>query len=331
MADMIASTNGKEHFAGRNMGAWHGKGEVVIDATSMRALADAAGITFEYAMTPVFFEVETLTDTFHHQFVGQSVITKNGITPLAIVSDSYEFMQPSELVETLDRIIIAGGWKPETALALGQGETTAWCVALGDWSVTGLGGDDRVRDFLLVTDTVDGKHALQICIVTVRVVCANTLRIALRTAQVKLNLVHKAGHRLNYGKAVDIIVASQNKVREALTNLSQIVYSQEKLDLLYSKVFDAKAVEGETSQADALRKRMTNLQADARGFAVRMVKEEGLPLSGWVAYNSISEAVEHGGNFGGPVGTRKSLLLGNGPAMATLVRAYDMIPAIGGR
>jgi phage/plasmid-like protein (TIGR03299 family) len=327
MADMIATTNGIEHYAGRQA-AWHGKGSVVLDATTMKALADAAGINFEYTLTPVFFEVETMTDTFHHQFVGQSVITKNGITPLAIVSDSYEFMQPGELVDTLDAIIVAGGWKPETALALGQGETTAWCVALGDWSITGNGGDDRVRDFLLVTDTVDGKHALQICIVTVRVVCANTLRIALRTAQVKLNLIHKTGHRINYGRAVDLIVKSQNNVREALTELSRIAYTQDKLTTLFSKVFDTTGVIEQTPQADALRKRMHTLQADAQGFAVRMVKDEGLPLSGWVAYNAVSEAVEHGGNFGGPTGVRKSLLLGNGAAMATLVRAYDMIPAI---
>lgn len=305
-------------YAGRRA-AWHNLGTVVPDAETMTELAIAAGLEFEYVKTPVFFEVETLDSLYHHQYVGRSVLTRDGLAPLAIVSDDYEFHQPMEMAESMDRIIKAGGWKPETALALGKGETTVFCVALGDFTV---GGTDQVKEFLLLTDTVDGKHSKQLCIVDLRVVCANTLRIGLKTAMVKVNLDHVAGHRLAYAKAVDAIVASQSRVREALTALSKVKFTEERLKSYYETVFAKPGDDVEDSaQKTAVVKRMSELQDSATGFARRMVKDEGLELTGWVAYNGASEAVEHG-RIMPNLSMRKSLVMGTGVAAATLERAY---------
>lgn len=306
-------------YAGRKS-AWHNLGAVLPDAGTVVELAQAAGLTYTYEKTPVFYEVEALDGTYHHQYVGRSVITKNGIEPLAVVSDDFEFHNPMEMAEAMDRILAAGseGWKPETALALGKGETTAFCLSLGDFAV----GKDQVKEYFLLTDTVDGKHSKQLCIVDIRVVCANTLRIGLRQAQVKVNLDHIAGHRIAFDRAVDAIVEAQGRMREALTKLSTVSFTEARLAEYYAAVFPKPGDEiADTAQKTALIKKMGELQASATGNAMRMVEEQKMPLTGWVAYNSVSESVEHGGIMPN-LSTRKSLVLGTGQAAATLERAF---------
>ena len=322
MADDIhIAEDGTQAFAGRKA-AWHALGTVLPQAATMRELADAAGINWNYELTPVWFERETITDTYHHRFPGKSVITKNGIEPLGIVSDDFEFMQPSEMIGAIDEIIAAGNFKPETCLALGNGDTTVYCVNLGDWAVE---SNDRAEDFFVYTDCVDGRHAAIGAITTVRTVCRNTLRMGLRVAQVKLSLRHVSGHRAAHSEMVKTIIASQNRVREALTALTKVTFRRNQLANYFQDVFNIPedAVEGNSSKAVAVRKRVAHLRDQAMDNAVKMIEEENLPLSGWVAYNAVSETIEHSGLFGGTTGTRKSLLLGTGTAAQTLDRAYQ--------
>jgi phage/plasmid-like protein (TIGR03299 family) len=307
-------------YAGRSA-AWHELGEVRPDFKTMTEMARAAGLTYEFVKKPLFFEVETLTDTWHHQTVGHSIMTKNGVEPLAVVSDEYEFMQPMEIAESLDTIIREGGWAPETALALGRGETTAMCLNLGGWSID----SDRVQDYLLVTDTVDAKHSLQICIVPTRVVCANTLRIGLQRASVRVNLRHLRGHRMAYGSAVERIVQAQNNVREALVALSKVPYTMEGALGYYTSLFMHPVDEPTSSKGVAQAVRMGDLIDSSMGFLRRMVAEQGLPLNAWAAFNGASEAIEHSGLFGGRVSTRKSMLMGTGRAAEMVQRAYELV------
>jgi len=313
-ADLMELGDGRFAYAGREP-AWHMLGEVKADAKTMTELAQLAGLTYEYVKTPVFYGVEALDGTWHHQFVGKSVLTKNGLEPLAIVSDGYEFAQPMEHAAAVDRIIEAGGagWTPETALALGKGETTVFCAKMGGWDVRG----DPLQDYFLVTDTVDGRHSLQICVVTLRVVCRNTLRIGLSTARARFNLNHVTGHRVAYEQAVKAIIEAQGRVREALEKLTKVQFTERKLRDYLERVFQ-KPSDDEDSK---IVRRMGELQQSAYGFAMKMVEEEGLELTGYTAYNAVSEAVEWGGVLP-KLSTKKSLVLGTGPASATLERAF---------
>lgn len=323
MAHDIHETEAGQHtYAGRKP-AWHALGTVLPEAETMTELRLAAGIAWEYSLSPVFFERETLEDTFHHQYVGKSVITRDGRTPLGVVSDDYEFMQPAEISASLDEIIAFGSFKPETCLALGNGETTVYCIALGDWSID----NDRVEDYLLYTDTVDGKHAAQFVITPVRTVCRNTLRLGLNAAQVKLSLTHVRGHRIAYGSAYTTIIKNQNMVREALTKLSKVMMEQKEVDSMFEAVFPEPEESVQSPKHTALIRRVADLRTTAHDNLRRMVDDEGVQLSGWAAVNAVSETIEHSGLFGGPIGTQRSLLLGSGIPAQTIARAYDYVMA----
>lgn len=320
--DIHTTEAGQNTYAGRKS-AWHTLGTVLPEAETMTQLRIAAGILWEYALTPVLFEREALNGTYVHMYTGKSVITRDGATPLGVVSDDYEFMQPAEISESLDEIIRLGGFKPETCLALGNGETTCYCIALGHWSID----NDSVEDYLLYTDTVDGKHAAQAAITPVRTVCRNTLRLGLRQAQVKLALTHTPGHRLAYGSMVDAIIKNQNKVREALVNLSKITLKQQEVESMFKAVFATPEDLGTSAKDVALVRRIADLRDTAHANLRGMIVDQGLPLSGWTAVNAVSETVEHSGLFGGPVGTQRSMLLGSGVPAQTIARAYDYVMA----
>lgn len=319
MAHDLARTENFVHFAGlTDSPTWHGEGQSLPRGVSMRDLATAAGINWEYNKTPVFFEIETMTDTFHRQYVGKSVLTVNGRDPLAVVSDDYEHMQPHEIVDDLDRLIRAGGWEAETAMALGQRETTCYCARLGQWSIDGDGS--RLTDFLTVTDTVDAKHALTMFISTVRTVCRNTLNLGLRKASVRLELRHVAGHRMAYGQAVDEIVKSQNKVRETLVRLTKIGCDEKRLAKYLDQVFERP--EGTGPQMVALQRRVLDLKEKARENTLKMVRVEGAAFTAWAAANGAVEAVQHGGIMP-RLSSNMSLTLGSGRASTLVERAFE--------
>lgn len=307
-------------YAGRKS-AWHNLGVVLPEAKTMTELATAAGITWTYEKESIFYEVETLHDTFHYQIPGKAVILKSGAppTPMGIVSDDYEYLQPREIQDSLDRLLEGTGWLPETALALGEGETTVYCIDIGSWSI----GNDNLRDYLLVTDTVNGLRALQAAVTPVRTVCQNTLRLGLQKAQAKLNLVHKPGHTINYHNMIETIIKSQNNIRQALTDLSKVMMTKEEMEAKYKELFsvDPKA-EGPKAQAIAVR--MGEMQETAMGFARRMIAVEGLASTGWCWFNGASEALEHGGIMPS-LSTRKSLTIGTGPTVEYLTRAYELV------
>lgn len=299
-------------YAGRKA-AWHGLGQVLPDATTMDELRIAAGITYRFEKTPVFFEVETMTDSWHHQFPGHSVLTKDGLTPLAIVSDDYEFFQPYELAESMDELLSAvPAWKPETCLALGNGITTIYCIALGEWDIA----NDHLRDYLLVTDTVDAKHALTMATTPVRTVCENTLRLGLRQATSKLALRHTVGHVSGYKAAIKQVKESQDAVRQALITLSKINWTPERFDDYLDKVYK--------TDDDGLKVRMSDLKDQSRGFMIKMVADDGLRLTAYCGFNAVSEALEHGIGLTGRTGVARSLLLGTGSTSLLLKRAYEL-------
>src|SRR3546814_12556175 len=97
--------------------------------------------------------------------------------PLAVVSKRFQVVQPGEILEFYRDLTEVGGFELETAGVLREGRKF-WALARTGQSVS-LKGRDRVDGYLLLATACDGTLATTAQFTSVRVVCKNTLSIAL--------------------------------------------------------------------------------------------------------------------------------------------------------
>src|SRR5690606_6346119 len=99
------------------------------------------------------------------------------LAPLSVMSTKgYHVVQPSEIPNFIDESVRAMGWSIETAGSLGGGRKI-WALAnMGEQADVGKG--DRIGGYLLAATACDGSMASEFIFTSVRVVCQNTLHMA---------------------------------------------------------------------------------------------------------------------------------------------------------
>ena len=152
---------------------WHGLGQRVEEAPSSADAIRLAGLTWDVIQQPIFLENGT-------QIMGNycNVRSSDG-KPLGIVGDRYKIVQNSEAFEFTDALL-GEGVKYETAGSLKDGKTI-WLLARMPEQIEVLG--DKVEPYLVFTNTHDGSGAVRVTMTPVRVVCNNTLNLALKGAK----------------------------------------------------------------------------------------------------------------------------------------------------
>jgi phage/plasmid-like protein (TIGR03299 family) len=186
MAHEIETQNGKASFASFREPAWHGLGTVFTEEKTTSEMLAAANLNnwnvrLEDLETPTH-----LTSDKNYQYVLRTNPTDNTQTDiLGVVGERYHVMQNEDLFSFGDNILDGGGrW--ETAGSIKGGRVVFGALALERETVLDPNGvADKVKTYLLINTSHDGSIAIQASITPVRVVCANTLNLALNTTKRK--------------------------------------------------------------------------------------------------------------------------------------------------
>lgn len=113
-----------------------------------------------------------------HSFPEQKVLYRSDSkAPLSVVSQRYHTVQPREVLEFYRDLTEVSGYELETAGVL-KGGRKFWALARTGQGAA-LKGNDQVNGYLLLATSCDGTLATTATPTTVRVVCNNTLTIAL--------------------------------------------------------------------------------------------------------------------------------------------------------
>lgn len=151
---------------------WHSLGIKVDEALSSQQAIKMAGLDWTVDAQPI-------------QVVGGQVIDgmkanvrSSDNKVLGVVSDRYKIVQNADAFAFTD-ILLGEGVKYETAGSLSSGKRV-WLLAKMETSK--VCGDD-VEPYLVFTNSHDGSGAVKVAVTPIRVVCQNTLTLALSTAK----------------------------------------------------------------------------------------------------------------------------------------------------
>jgi phage/plasmid-like protein (TIGR03299 family) len=186
VAHELETQNGVASFASFREPAWHGLGTVFTEektTAEMLSLANLDGwnVRLEDLETPTH-----LTSDKNYQYVLRTNPTDTTQTDiLGVVGERYHPMQNEDLFSFGDNILDGGGrW--ETAGSIKGGRVVFGALALERETILDpTGVADKVKTYLLINTSHDGSIAIQASITPVRVVCANTLNLALNTTRKK--------------------------------------------------------------------------------------------------------------------------------------------------
>ena len=149
---------------------WHGLGTPVEDAPDSKKAIELAGLDWKVVQHPV---KDADTDEVIPGFLHNVRDTDNA--HLGFVTNYYKVVQNDEAFDFTDSLIGTGDVKYETAGSLFGGKKI-WLLAR--MPVKKL-LDDDVDPYIVFTNSHDGTGAIRVAMTPIRVVCNNTLNLAL--------------------------------------------------------------------------------------------------------------------------------------------------------
>jgi len=179
----------KQSFASFREPAWHGLGTVFFEEKSTQEMLDAAylsnwNVRLEAVPYPKAYNV--ITPSY---MVLRDNPFDSGTDVLATVGERYHVLQNEDLFNFGDALLDGGRW--ETAGSIRQGRVVFGSLALERETVLDPNGvSDVVKSYLLVHTSHDGSTAVQASITPVRVVCQNTLNMALQGVKQSFKIRH---------------------------------------------------------------------------------------------------------------------------------------------
>lgn len=169
---------------------WHGLGSQLPPNQPLEVWAKRAGMDWSIRETPVCYRTNGIEqDHAVLTFEDQKVLYRSDTgSALSVVGDRYRVVQPREVLEFYRDLTEVFGYELETAGVL-KGGRKLWALARTGQDAI-LKNQDTVCSYLLLATSCDGTLATTAMPTTVRVVCNNTLAVALKGANSAVKVPH---------------------------------------------------------------------------------------------------------------------------------------------
>ena len=183
---------------------WHGLGAKVMEAPDSEGALIAAGLNWNVIQEPIFTgENEPIRGY-------KANIRDSDRRVLGVVTDRYKVIQNQEAFAFTDELL-GQGVRYETAGSLQDGKKV-WLLAHmpHEYIISG----ERISPYLLFSNTHDGSGAIKVALTPIRVVCNNTLNLALSTAKRSWSMVHTGDIRSKMQEARDTLFMAERYMDE---------------------------------------------------------------------------------------------------------------------
>ncbi|MFM0722376.1 DUF932 domain-containing protein [Paraburkholderia strydomiana] len=272
---------------------WHGLGNQLSPRQPIEVWAKQAGMDWRIEEAEVRFVSGMAGSTLGsiHAFPEQKVLYRSDTkAPLSVVSSRYNVVQPLSLIEFYRDLVEVGGFELETAGVLKDGKKL-WALAKTGQSAT-LKGRDRVNGYLLLSTSCDGTLATTAQFTSVRVVCNNTLQIALGDSAGAVKVPHRSQFDAAAVKRqLGIAISSWDGFMARMKALSECKVNDTAAETFFRRVLTYPVGSGQPVPAtnDSAIKAVQSLYA-GKGMGSTLASASG---TAWGLVNSITEFVDH--------------------------------------
>lgn len=164
-------SHGIENLFSVRVKPWHGLGTIVEEAKTSKEAIELAGLNWNVVNKPIYTDGMKIPN-----YVANIRDSDNSV--LGIVTNRYQIVQNSEAFDFTDSLLNEQV-KYETAGSLFNGKKIWLLAKMPSTKIL----DDEVEPYICFTNTHDGSGAVRCIMTPVRVVCNNTLNLALSTAK----------------------------------------------------------------------------------------------------------------------------------------------------
>lgn len=266
---------------------WHRLGKRVPKGVTASQMIQVAGLDWKVELRPAR-GARQINDK--PEFSRYEVIrlpcsgTKEAEALLGLVSRRYRPLQNVEAFEFFDSIVGQKKAYFETAGALGEGERI-WVMAKMPEAMTIVPGDDCLK-YLLLSNTHSGEGSLIVKFTSVRVVCQNTLMMAMGDGQQAYRVRHSRRMQFKLDELAEFLAITQQvflKAEEWFQHMAKIEMNEDRLEQYFEAVYplsDAQRKKHETPQRWGFLRGLFEGQDDLQLRGVRGTL--------WVAYNAVT-------------------------------------------
>ena len=261
--------------------AWHGLGTVVAEAPTSADALRLAGLDWNVFQKDVAVDGVIVPNY-------KANVRSSDDSVLGIVTDKYTIIQNSDAFEFTDGLL-GEGITYESAGSLKKGKTVWLLARMPEDTVL----DDKFIPYLCFTNTHDGTGAVRVCLTDVRVVCNNTLNLALNTAARTWSTKHMGDIQEKMHEAEQTLLKAKDYMdafkKEAETLATQHI-THEEVDKLLDELFHKE----EAIKSESKRK-LENVEEAKEAFYMCYVADDLANFFGtyYGVINAMADMVDH--------------------------------------
>ena len=269
---------------------WHGLGNKLTTLQPIDVWKRQAGMDWMIEESEVRYITGSQTVGAIHSFPEQKVLYRSDTKrPLAVVSKRFQVVQPEEVLEFYRDLTEYSGFELETAGVLKEGRKF-WALARTGQSTT-LKGKDQVNGYLLLATACDGSLATTAQFTSVRVVCNNTLQIALGDNRGAVKVPHRSEFNADAVKQqLGLTVAPWNRFVAKMKDLVACPVDPDSVDGLLRRMLVYSGQPGKAPVVNEQAVRSVRALYDGGGRGAQLASSRG---TAWGLLNSVTEYVDH--------------------------------------
>lgn len=294
---------------------WHGLGIMVAEAPNSKDALRLAGLNWKVLQEPVYTENKELIQGYKANVRGSDRKV------LGVVTDRYKVIQNEEAFAFTDALL-GEGIRYETAGSLQEGRRVWMLARLPREFII---GGERISPYMVFSNTHDGSGAVKTALTPIRVVCNNTLNLALRTAKRSWSMIHTGDISGKIEEAKNTLFLAD----EYMTALGQEFENLRKIKLSEKQVLDyIKILLPMEENYSLLQKRgVEKLRADMkmRYFDAPDLKDVG--NNGYRFVNAVSDFATHSTPRRKTANYKENIFARTADGNPMIDRAYQLVKA----